>query len=158
ATWLEKDLRPRAHGRYALGADDFRQKLRLEEMVETPLPELLAQGEAQLERDRAAFVATAARIDPKKTPAQVIASLSSHHPTAPDLLASVARAVEAARRFVVERGLVTFPSEARPRIEETPAYARAAVFASMDTPGPYESGSLEAYYYVTPVEPEWSAE
>jgi len=158
ATWLEKDLAPRARGRYALGADAFREKLRLEEMVETPLPELLAQGEAQLGRDRAAFVATAARIDPKKSPAEVIASLSADHPAASDLVASVARAVEEARRFAVERGLVTFPSEARPRIEETPAYARAAVFASMDTPGPYETGSLEAYYYVTPVEPDWTAE
>jgi len=88
----------------------------------------------------------------------VIASLSADHPTASDLVASVARAVEEARRFAVERGLVTFPSEARPRIEETPAYARPAVFASMDTPGQYETRSLEAYYYVTPVEPDWTAE
>src|SRR5262249_5213802 len=69
ADWLEHDRGPRAHGRFALGADRFREKLRLEEMVETPLPELLAAGEAQLGRDRAAFVATAARIDPSKSPA-----------------------------------------------------------------------------------------
>jgi uncharacterized protein (DUF885 family) len=158
AAWLEKDLAPRAHGAYALGTERFREKLRFEEMVETPLPELLAAGEAQLARDRAAFAATAARIDPKRTPEAVMASLSADHPTAADLVPSVARAVEDARKFVVARQLCTLPSEARPRVEETPPYARAAVFASLDTPGPYETGAPEGYYYVTPVEPDWTAE
>jgi uncharacterized protein (DUF885 family) len=51
---------------------------------------------------------------------------------------------------------VTFPSEQRPRVQETPPYAHAAVFASMDTPGPYEVAGVDAYYYVTPVEPDWT--
>ena len=32
---------------------------------------------------------------------------------------------------------------------------RATSFASMDTPGPFETKATEAYYYVTPVEPDW---
>ena len=44
-----------------------------------------------------------------------------------------------------------------PKIEETPAYARSGSFASMDTPGPYESKATEAFYYVTPVEKDWDA-
>jgi hypothetical protein len=158
AAWLEKDLAPRARGSYALGAQQFSEKLRLEEMVETPLPELAARGQAQLDRDRAAFIETAARIAPGRPPAQVMASLAADHPRPDDLIPSVARGLEGARKFVVARNLATFPSEARPRVEETPPYARAAIFASMDTPGPYESGSLQAYYYVTPVEPDWTPE
>jgi uncharacterized protein (DUF885 family) len=156
AAWLDNDLAPRAHGRFALGADRYREELRLEEMVDTPLPELLALGEAQLGRDRAAFAATAAGLDPRRPPAAVMAALSADHPTAADLVPAVARAVEDARAFVVARGLCTLPSETRPRIQETPPYARAAVFASMDTPGPYETGATEAFYYVTPVEPDWT--
>jgi uncharacterized protein (DUF885 family) len=154
--WLERDLRPRSRGDFALGVERYRELLRLQEMVETPLPELLAMGEAQLERDRAAFIATAAKVAPGKTPAEAMASLAAVHPTAADLVASVARDLEAARRFATEKNLVTFPAETRPRVIETPPYARAAIFAAMDTPGPYEAAGLEAFYYVTPVEPDWT--
>ena len=77
-------------------------------------------------------------------------SLSDDHPTAEDLIPSVRRSVEAARQFLVEQGIVTIPSEVRPRIEETPPYARSGSFASMDTPGPYETRATQAFYYVTP--------
>ena len=153
--WLETDLKPHAHGLYAIGPEHFLAKLRYEEQVELPLPELLARGEARLQRDYDAFVQTAARIDPKRTPAEVMKSLSDDHPSAEDLVPSVRRSVEAARRYVVEKGIVTIPSEVRPRIEETPPYARSGSFASMDTPGAYETKATEAFYYVTPVENDW---
>jgi uncharacterized protein DUF885 len=156
ATWLEKDLYPRSHGSFALGAERYRELLRLQEMVETPLPALLATGEARLALDRAAFVDTAKKIAPDERPADVMLSLTAEHPAAAELIPSVARGLEATRAFATARGLVTFPSEQRPRVQETPPYARAAVFASMDTPGPYEVAGVDAYYYVTPVEPDWT--
>jgi len=156
-SWLENDLKPRSRGAYAIGADNFLAKLKYEEMVELPLEELLAKGEAQLAKDYEAFVATAKKIDPSKTPAEVMAALSDDHPTAADLLPSVKRSIDEARRFLVEKGIVTIPSEVRPRIEETPPYARSGSFASMDTPGPYETKATEAFYYVTPVESDWDA-
>jgi uncharacterized protein (DUF885 family) len=45
----------------------------------------------------------------------------------------------------------------RAKVEETPQYLRATSFASMDTPGPFETKATEAYYYVTPVEPDWTS-
>jgi uncharacterized protein (DUF885 family) len=158
ATWLERDLLPRSHGKFALGTERYRELLRRQEMVETPLPELLAKGEAHLAQDRAAFLATAAKLAPGKKPADVMQRLTGEHPPAADLIPSVARGLEDARRYATERKLVTFPSEQRPTVKETPPYARAAVFASMDTPGPFEVPGVDAYYYVTPVEPDWTAE
>ena len=64
---------------------------------------------------------------------------------------------EQRQRFLVEKDLVTIPSEVRPRVEETPPFARSGSFASMDTPGAYETKATEAFYYVTPVEKEWDA-
>jgi uncharacterized protein (DUF885 family) len=157
AAWLKADLKPRSKGRYAIGPEHYATLLKLEEMVETPLDELLAKGEAQLQKDYDAFVATAKLIDPKKTPAQVMKSLSDEHPTADDLIPSVRRTVEDARRFLIDKNIVTVPSEVRPRIEETPPFQRSGSFASMDTPGPFEEKATEAFYYVTPVEPEWTA-
>jgi uncharacterized protein (DUF885 family) len=158
ASWLEHDLAPRSHGAFALGTERYRELLRHQEMVETPLPELLAKGEAHLAQDRATFLATAGKIAPGKDPAAVMLALTAEHPKAPDLIPDVAHGLEAARRYATEHALVTFPSEQRPLVRETPPYARAAVFASMDTPGPFEVAGVDAYYYVTPVEADWTAE
>jgi uncharacterized protein (DUF885 family) len=157
ASWLEKDLLPRSKGNYAIGAANFLAKMKSDDMVEMPLADLLAKGEAQLAKDYAAFVETAKKIDPSKTPAQVMKSLSDEHPTPEKLIPAVAQSVENARKFLVEKDLVTIPSEVRPRVEETPPFARSGSFASMDTPGAYETKATEAFYYVTPVEPEWDA-
>jgi uncharacterized protein (DUF885 family) len=157
ADWLEKDLLPRSTGSYAIGEANFLAKLKYDEMVEMPLGELLARGEAQLEKDHAAFVETARAIDPAKTPAEVMKSLSDEHPTAEDLIPSVQRSVEDARRFLVEKDIVSIPSEVRPLVAETPPFSRVGSFASMDTPGPYETRAKEAFYYVTPVEKDWDA-
>ncbi len=155
--WLQKELLPRSKGSYALGEARYLEKLKYDELVELPLAALLAKGEANLKKDHEAFLATARQINPKKTAAQVVAILGNDHPTAADLIPSVQRSVEAARAFVVEKDLVTIPSDVRPRIEATPPYARGTGFASMDTPGPFETRATEAFYYVEPVEPEWDA-
>ena len=155
ATWLEKDLKTRSNGRYAIGEANFLAKLKYDDMVEMPLAQLLAKGEAQLAKDYTAFIQTAKTIDPTKTPAEVMKSLSDDHPSAEDLISTVARSVEDARQFVVDKGLVTIPSEVRPKVEETPPFARSGSFASMDTPGAYETKATEAFYYVTPVEKDW---
>jgi len=157
ADWLQKDLSPRSRGSYAIGADTFLAKLKAEEMVTLPLPDLLVRGQAQLAKDHAAFLETARQIDPARSAAEVMKSLSDDHPTAEDLIPSVARSVEAARQFIIDKEIVTVPSEVRVKVAPTPPYARSGSFASMDTPGPYERKATEAFYYVTPVEPEWDA-
>jgi uncharacterized protein (DUF885 family) len=157
AAWLEKDLAPRSKGQYAIGAENFAAKLKFDEMVELPLAQVLAMGEANLEKDHAAFVATARKIDPSKTPAEVMKALSDSHPSAEDLIPSAQRTVEAARAFLVDRKIVTIPSEVRPIITETPVFSRVGGFASMDTPGAYETRATEAFYYITPVEKDWDA-
>jgi hypothetical protein len=155
--WLEKDLLPRSRGNYAIGAKNFSAKLQYDRMVDAPLSEILARGEANLAKDYAAFVETARKIDPSHSAAEVMKSLSDTHPTAEDLIPAVARSVEAARRFLVDKQIVTIPSEVRPSVVETPPFARFGSFASMDTPGAYETRATEAFYYVTPVEKDWDA-
>ena len=155
ATWLETELLPKSTGSYALGPAMFHKKLLLDEMIEMPLDQVLARGEQQLEKDYKEFIATAAKIDSKKTPAEVMKALSEDHPKETELIAFVAASLEDARKFVVEKQLVTLPSEVRPKVSETPGFARAATFASMDTPGAYETVATEAFYYVTPTETFW---
>ncbi len=155
--WLKSDLLPRSKGSYAIGAKAFADKLLYDEMVDIPLDRLLVIGEANLRKDHEAFLAVAWQIDPNKTPAQVMASLADDHPTAADLVSFVEGSLEAARQFLVEKRIVTIPSDTLPIVEETPPYARAGSFASMDTPGAFEIKATEAFYYVTPPEKDWDA-
>src|SRR4029077_6719810 len=80
------------------------------------------------------------------------------HPAADQLVNGAKATIEETRKFLVDKGIVTVPSEVRPIVEETPSYARAGSFASMSTPGAFETKATEAYYFVTPVEPGWTAE
>src|SRR5262249_9058616 len=59
-------------------------------------------------------------------------------------------------RFIVEHKIVTIPSPVPPILEETPPFMRALTFASMDTPGPYETVAKEAFFNVTLPEKDWS--
>jgi uncharacterized protein (DUF885 family) len=156
-TWLKTDLLPRSHGSFAIGARAFADKLRYDEMVDIPLDRLLALGEANLEKDHRAFLATAREVAPGATPQAAMRSLEADHPGAADLLASVRATLEGTRQFLIDHQIVDLPSEVRPIVAETPPYARVGTFASMDTPGAYERSATEAFYYVTPPEADWDA-
>jgi len=157
ATWLEKTLLPNSKGAYAIGAENFSKKLQYEEMVDAPLDRILAIGEANLEKDYNAFIETARKIDPSRKPEEVMKSLSDQHPTDASLIPDAKKTVEGIIQFIRDKKIVTIPSEVRPTITETPPYARSGTFASMDTPGPYETKATEAFYYVTPPEKDWDA-
>jgi len=155
--FLEKELKPRSTGSWAIGPAFFVEKLQTEEMISEPLDALLAKGEAQLKADNEAAVETARLIDPRRTASQVMVMMQSDHPTAKDLVPAVRRSLEGVRQFVVSKKLVSFPSEVRPKVEPTPPYARNGSFASLDAPGPYETKAIESYYYVTPPEETWNS-
>jgi len=155
--WLTKTVLPKSTGTWAIGPRAYVTLLKHAEFITTPLEELLAQGEAQLQKDRQAFIETAREIDPRRTPEQVFASLADEHPTAKDLLPYARRTLEQVRQFVVRKDLVSFPSEARPAVEDTPVFMRIGNYASMDTPGPYETRAKEAFYYITPPELNWDS-
>lgn len=155
--WMKTDLLPRSKGNYAIGAENFARKLRYEELVDIPLDKLLATGEAALRRDQAAFVATAKKIDPTKSPVEVMNRLKDDHPSEDDLIPAARRTIEKTRQFLIDKQIVTIPSEVRPTVTETPVYARFGSGASMDTPGAYETKATEAFYYVTPTEKDWDA-
>lgn len=155
AKWLKSDLLPRSKGGYAIGSKAFSDKLLYDEMVDIPLDRLLALGEANLERDYKAFVATAQEVAPGKTPAEAMASIEAEHPPVDSLISAAKATIEGSRQFLIDKKIVDVPSEVRPTIMETPPYARSGSFASMDTPGAYEAKATEAFYYVTPPEKDW---
>ena len=155
--WLKSDLLPRAHGDFRLGADNYRKKLLYEEMVDTPLDRLLAIGYEDLRRNQQMFREVAAKIDPKKTPRQILDEAEKDHPAAGKLLRAFGDVLSGLRDFIQQHHIVTIPSQVMPIIEETPPFQRALTSASMDTPGAYEKVAKEAFFNVTLPEPNWTA-
>lgn len=154
--WL-KTMIPKSHGTFAIGSKNFADKMLWDEMVDIPIPRLLALGEANLDKDYKDFVATAQLVAPGKTPAQAMETLNADHPTADNLIASAKATVEGLRQFLIDHKIVDIPSEVRPIVTETPPYARSGSTASMDPPGAYETKAKEAFYYVTPPEKDWDS-
>jgi uncharacterized protein (DUF885 family) len=155
--YLKTDLAARSKGSFAIGAENYRKKLLYEEMIDIPLGRLLQIGEKALRQTQDSFKATAALIDPGKPPAAVMAELSQDHPEAEGLISETQAGLEDLRKFVTSHQIVTIPSPENPRVAETPAFMRATTFASMDSPGPFEETSTEAFYNVTLPERDWSA-
>lgn len=154
--WLKADLLPRSNGDFRIGADTFSKKLEYDEMVDTPLDKLLEIGWADLRKNQAHFREVAKELEPNKDVPAVLEELGQNHP-APDRLLDTFRATfDGLVSFIHSHHIITLPSDVRPTLEETPPFMRATTTASMDTPGPYESHSTEAYFNVTLPDPSMS--
>jgi uncharacterized protein (DUF885 family) len=155
-SWLQKEKLPRAHTDYALGREKFQKMLRDGELIPLSSEQVLEFGLKELHREQAVFTEAARTIDPTKKAIEVFKEIQKDHPTEESLIPDTRKNLEAIRQFLIDHKIVTLPSEVRARVEETPQFDRATSFASMDTPGPFESKATEAYYYVTPVEKDWT--
>ncbi len=153
--WLESDLLKRSIGTFAYGADSFRRRRWADEMIDTSLEDLLAVAEADLRRNQTAFAEVARRIDPRKTPLQVLEGLQRDHPPAAKLLATTQGELDALAQFLTDKAIVTVPTAPPARVTETPPFLRATASASMDIPGPFETRATEAYYNMTLPDPAW---
>jgi len=156
--WMTKDLLPRSQGDFRLGPVTYAKKLEYEEMVDIPLDRLLAIGYDDLHANQKRFAETAARIDPSKTPQQILAEMEKDHPSGDKLLDAFRDTLGGLTQFIQDHKIVTIPSPVPPILEETPPFMRALTFASMDTPGPYETVAKEAFFNVTLPEKDWPKE
>jgi len=156
--WMKKDLLPRSQGDFRLGAATYAKKLEYEEMVDIPLDRLLAIGYDDLHANQKRFAETAARIDPSKTPQQILQEMEKDHPAGDKLLDAFRDTLGGLVQFIQDHKIVTIPSPVPPILEETPPFMRALTFASMDTPGPYETVAKEAFFNVTLPEKGWPKE
>jgi len=157
-TFLKNDLLPRSKGDYRIGVQNYSKKLSYDEMVDLPLDKVLAVGYANLRQNQEAFRVTAAKVDPKRTPQDILHDLEKDHPPGDRLLQTFRDVLGGLRQYIVDHKIVTIPSTVPPIVEETPPFMRALTTASMDTPGPYEKVAKEAFFNVTLPEPGWTPE
>jgi uncharacterized protein (DUF885 family) len=155
AAYLKEQKLPKATAPYSLGREKYQKLLEYGEMVKLSPEQLLVIGMRELQREQQVFAEAAREIDATRTPIEVFRAIQKDHPTEQSLIPDTAKDLDMIRQFVISRRIITIPSAVRTKVGETPQFMRATSFASMDTPGPFETKATEAYYYVTPVEADW---
>ena len=156
ATWLQKEKLPKANNKYAIGKASYRKMLLYNEGITMDPDSILAMGLRELKKEQITFNAAAKTINPNKKPVDVYHDLQKEHPTAENLIPDAKKNLEKIRQFLIDKNIVTIPSQVRVQVKETPQFARATSTASMDVAGPFETKASESYYYITPVDPKWT--
>ena len=156
--WLQNDLLPRSNGSFAYGADTYQKVLAADEMITTPLADLLSIAEEDLKRNQQAFAEAAGKIDPTKPPMEVLADVAKDYPPPSELLAVTQNNLDGLAQFVRDKQIIDLPPAPPARVVETPPFLRATTSASMDTPGPFEKVATEAYFNMTLPDPTWPKE
>jgi len=140
---------------FAIGPSLYAGMLATGEGLETPLSEIAAVGEANLADNLARIKDVTQTISPGKPVAAIVDDIGRNHPTAQSLIGDTRDMLEAIRQALIDFDIISVPSEDRCQVIETPTYMRYA-FAAMDSAGALETKATESFYYVTPVEDDWS--
>ena len=98
-------------------------------------------GERELATNEAAFVAAAARVDPKRPALDVWADVLKNHPARGALVPAAQKAVDELQAFVVAKNLVTLPASERVIVAAAPPFDLG--LASMHSSPPLEDDAGE---------------
>lgn len=154
--WLHDKLLPRSHGDFKLGKQVFQQKLRYDEMVGLPIAKLSSVGRADLKKNQMAYDALKKELAKGEPPEVWLKKFNANHPPANKLLPVFSASFTELIQFIQQNKVITIPSDVEPIMQETPPFLRATTFASMDTPGPFETSANQAYFNVTLPSAAWT--
>ena len=151
ALFLERDLFPRSRSGYAVGEEHYNLLLKKKHFLTHDAESLLALGENLFAKTKQELTALAEELVPGIGIEAVARRIQDAHPSADELLSVYERAMEAAREFVKEKQLVSFPPKEELHVVHTPEFRRHEIpFAAYLSPSPKDPDQV-GYYYVTPV-------
>jgi uncharacterized protein (DUF885 family) len=154
--YLEKDLAPRSKGSFRLGRERFAEKLRIDEGLTVDVDTLLSIAMRELNATQEEFRRVASRVN-GGDPRAAWERAKADHPPAGQLVSVAQQQLGELAEFITSNKIVTIPEGAPVDVAATPKFYRWT-FASMWTPGPFESRPIRATYYITDVDPSWPAE
>ena len=151
--YLETDLAPRAKASFRLGREHFERKLKLDEGISLSAERLLSIALRELHEVQEEFRKVAGRMN-GSDPITVWRRAKEQHPEPGQLVAVAQEQVKELATFLQRQGIVSLPESEPVVVAPSPEFYRWA-FASMWTPGPFESKPSRAFYYLTDVDREW---
>ena len=154
--YLEGDLAPRSKASFRLGREKFEQRLKLEEGISLNAERLLTIALRELGEVQEQFRTLAGRLN-GGDPIEAWRQAKEQHPQPGQLIAAAQEQIRELGEFVQRQAIVTLPDGEPVVVAPSPEFYRWA-FASMWTPGPFESKPSRAYYYLTDVDRSWPPE
>ncbi len=154
--YLETEVAPKARASFRLGRERFEQKVKLDEGITIPLERLLAIALRELHSTQEAFRKLAEKLH-GGDPLDAWSKVKDEHPKPGQLVATARDQVDVIKTFLERQALVSMPAGEPVIVAATPEFYRWS-FASMWTPGPFETKPTRAYYYVTDAEASWPLE
>jgi uncharacterized protein (DUF885 family) len=151
--YLESDLAPRAKASFRLGRERFEQKLKLEEGITLNADRLLAIALRELGEVQEEFRSVAGRLN-GGDPLEAWRLAKERHPGPGELVGVAQEQIKELEAFLRKQAIVSLPQGEPVVVAPSPEFYRWA-FASMWTPGPFESKPSRAYYYLTDVDRSW---
>jgi uncharacterized protein (DUF885 family) len=154
--YLETDLAPRARASFRLGREKFEKKLKLDEGITMPLDRLLSIATRELQETQEEFRSVAGRMN-GGDPLEAWARTKADHPQPGELVGVARKQLDELATFLERHNIISLPAGESVTVAPTPDFYRWS-FASMWTPGPFESKPTRAYYYLTDADPSWTPE
>lgn len=154
AQFLQDEILPVAQGDFACGRAHFERLLQYRHFLTADADALHAFGVELFARTEHELKEVAEALAPGVGIAALTGRIQSEHPTFDGLLSAYRQQMEAARRFVRERGLVTLPEREQLAVVDTPVFLRHVIpFAAYHAPPPADAAQ-QGYFYVTPAADE----
>lgn len=148
---------PTGTDEFRLGAESLLALLKQVEGLDVDVATLERIARADLERNRAALVAAAAQIDPKRDVAAVVAEVSADKPASDQVIAEATAQVAQLRQFNVDKNIVSLPRPDVVEVRASPPFMRGN-FAAFSGAGQFERTPLPSFYYIAPPDPAWPIE
>jgi len=149
--FLKDELLPRSDGVYGVGEEHYNLLLRKKHFLNHNAQSLLALGEELFAKTKSELASLAEELAPGKGIDAVARAIQEKHPSAEEVLPVYQKAMKAAREFVKEKDLVSFPPKEELHVVPTPEFRRHEIpFAAYLSPSPKDPNQV-GYYYVTPV-------
>jgi uncharacterized protein (DUF885 family) len=156
ASYLEKEVIPKATGDFTIGGANVARRYRAEELIDMPLADMVSLGERELAKEQAAFRAAAERLAPGKDPQATWLAVRRDHPKLGGVVAATQRITDSLTRFVETHGIASVPAGERVIVKPAPPFDLG--FASMHARPPLENASVKSVFYITDARADLPAE
>ena len=163
--WLDKTLVPNAKGDFRIGAKLYDQKLQFALMSSLSRAEIRARAEKGIDEARTEMyriarglvkdLPAAPTADQQQAGIEAALELAyAERPKRDAVVADATATLQQARQFLIDKDLITVPSDPV-RIITMPEFQQGVAVAYCDSPGPLDVGQ-PTFYAVSPIPKDWS--
>jgi uncharacterized protein (DUF885 family) len=175
-TYLKNSLSARTNADWRLGQDRYTRKFRYAMEVGVEADTTLDQAEREMKAVRARMLELALPLHARMFPGhkdhgemtgdarenavigEALAKIADRHSTRETYMDDAKGDLEEARAYVQQQHLVTLPSKSNLQVIPTPVFMRGIYSVGGFNPAPPLEPQLGAFYWVTPIPPDWPAD